>query len=152
MNANISIIQASVLAGAAISVILFLIAERSMRRLPALPSVPTYVFLAWCTWFTIGFAVLGTSVPMLIPFGIILIALGIMPFLPESFSRAIMRLYILGLGVGLLYVIQTMRLEYGTPITRHEPSILYAGGLIILWGTCILLANRRWNASQHEKQ
>jgi hypothetical protein len=110
--------------------------------------IPVHTFLAWCTWFTFGVALLSTTIPMLIPFGIAFTLLGIAPFFSE---RVVLRfmVYFLGLlGISLLYVVQSLRLGEGLPSSMPKPSIWYVAVLIVGWGVGILFGFRRWRASR----
>ena len=110
--------------------------------------VPAPTFLAWLTWFTLGVALLATTIPMLIPFGIALTFLGIAPFLKERLVLRFMFLFIGLLGVSLLAIIQGLRVGDGFPTSIPKPPIWYVGALVIGWGIGILCGYRFWRASR----
>ena len=109
--------------------------------------VPVQTFLAWCTWFTFGVALLSTTVSMVIPFGILFTLLGLSPFFSERLVVRFFGIYLLLLGVALLYVIQGFRLG-GLPRSWPKPPLWYSGVLIIGWGAGIFFGFRRWRASR----
>ncbi len=110
--------------------------------------VPVQTYLRWCTWFTLGITLLGTTVPMLVLFGIAFTILGLAPFFSERLVLRFM-IYFLGLlGLSLLYVLQGLRLGDGWPSSLPKPPIWYAAILIVGWGAGILFGFRRWRASR----
>jgi hypothetical protein len=110
--------------------------------------VPVQTFLAWCSWFTFGVALLSTTVPMLIPFGILFTLLGMSPFFSERIVLRFLGAFILLLGIALLYVIQGFRLGDGLPRSCPKPSLWYSGLLVIGWGIGIVFGFRRWRISR----
>ena len=110
--------------------------------------VPIQTFLAWCSWFTFGVALLSTTVPMVIPFGILFAALGLSPFFSERVISRLFGLFFLLLAIALLSVIQALRHGDGLPSSWPKPSLWYSGLLIVGWGAGIFFGFRRWRASR----
>lgn len=105
-------------------------------------------FFAWCFCFTFGLTLLSTTIPMVIPFGILFAFLGLSAFFSERFVARFFGIFLLLLGIALLYVIQGLRLGDGLPHSWPKPSLWYSGLVIVGWGAGVFFAFRRWRASR----
>jgi hypothetical protein len=136
--------------GAVALLLVFIFISRRADKLlaPMIAPVPAVTFAAWCAWFTIGLSLLGTTIPILRPFGFIFTFLGIMPFFSERVMIRFLLPFIFMLGVSLLYVIDLLSRGGELFSSPMKPSIWFDCSLIIVWGVGVSFAFRRWLSSR----
>jgi hypothetical protein len=128
--------------------VLLFIFHRFEKRLPFLPPVSAISFATHITWFTFGIALLITSVPVLRPFGFVLIFLGLVPLVVEGMLAACMPLFFALLGYSLLTLVQCLRSGKELYHPSMKPSVWFACILVVFWAVGLRFAFRRWRTSQ----
>jgi len=109
--------------------------------------VPVQSFLACCTWFTFGIALLGTTISALFPFGIAFAFIGIAPFLDQRLVVRLMPFFLVLLAIAFFGVVQGLRVGDGWPSSMPKPPTWYFVVLIVVWGAGIVFNFRRWRSS-----
>ena len=133
------------IAGAAVGLVaIYVFGVRVLRRCPPMLPLPVQSMFTYCTLFTVGVALLSTRASLLVPFGLVLVFVGIAIFLPETIAVRFVGLFLFLLCIAILSVLK--QLKGDTPIFRPQQlTIFSAGTFAVLWCVGILFAWRRWS-------
>jgi len=118
------------------------------RLQPMAPHVSAVTFSVWITRFTFGFALLSTKIPMLKPFGLILIYLGIAPFISDWLIASFIYQFVVALGLALGTFIFEYQKTANFLDTTVKPTNTFFYGVIVVWGVGVTFACRRWQATR----
>jgi hypothetical protein len=111
----------------------------------ALHVVPSHIFLLYITLFTFGVALVGTTISILWPFGVVLAFVGLSRFMRDRRVLSFVGAGIFLLGTSLALLLQGLRLGKISSVTIPKPPMWYCVVIIISWGCGILFCYRRWH-------
>ena len=121
----------------------WLFGRRLLCRLPPMTPLPIQSMFTYCTFFTVGIAIISIRASVLLPFGILLSFLGLAVFLPPQIVARFFGIFLLLLLLSLLAVLQQLRTD-GPFFQPLRLSVWSAGGFALVWGMGILFAWQRW--------
>ncbi|MCD6052462.1 MAG: hypothetical protein K0Q55_3880 [Verrucomicrobia bacterium] len=139
---------APVYVAAGLVLALFFIVQRFEKRLLPLSPVSAISFATNITWFTFGVALFITSVPILKPFGFVLIFLGLAPLVADGFFAACFPLFFTLLGYGLLTLINELTNGKELYHPSMKPTLWFACITVVFWAVGLRFAFLRWRTSQ----